>query len=211
MSSSPGNQTQWRMIDPAINEIWDVLGPDELAYLQHQVLGSAFEWTWYPGVILPTDITRQNLCVVEQGLNPPQFAHWIDLARPQDAALVRPVLDRLAQWHQQGLRVMRIKFNLLTRSTSDQHHYPHADIDDYENQVYSAIYYVADSDGDTCLFEQFAPRQSHAATVVCRCQPQANKLLIFDSRRFHASTSPCAHDRRCVLNVVYQLLPAQDN
>lgn len=42
-------------------------------------------------------------------------------------------------------------------------------------------------------------------TLSRRCQPQANKLLIFDARRFHASTSPCINTRRCVLNVVYQI------
>ena len=209
------NHHGYRMLPPVtidhnIWELYDVLPLDQHRWFHEQVMRADFAWSWYPGTILPSDLERQNNCVVLQGTNPPQFAHWINLNEQADRDLVNPVLDRLSMFHAKDLKIMKVKFNLLARDQDLDHHYPHADIDDFEHQVYTAIYYLHDSDGDTWLFDQYAPKQADSVTLLRRCTAQANKLLIFDARRFHASSGFSWPSRRVVMNIVYMVMQRRE-
>lgn len=193
------------MNDPGVHELFDLISIDEYNLLCHRVLSANFPWFYYPGTILPTDIQRQNDCVVIAGINPPQFSHFVNLQDYPDLPMIAPVLNQLSNFHGQNVKILKCKFNLLTKNPDATYHYPHADIDDFENQVYTAIYYIGENDGDTYLFDEFAPKISDIVSISQTIKPEHNKLAIFDARRFHASSGPTVLDRRVVLNIVYRI------
>jgi hypothetical protein len=98
-----------------------------------------------------------------------------------------------------------MKFNLLYKINDDTHHFPHTDVDELENNVKTAIYYVNDSDGETYLFNEKAPKHSDSVTIYKTVMPKKGKMLIFDSNTFHSSSSPIKSNIRIVLNVVFKI------
>jgi hypothetical protein len=78
---------------------------------------------------------------------------------------------------------------------------PH--VDSQENKFFSGILYLNDSDGYTFLFDQFYNDNFNNFTIYKKILPQANKLIIFDSNRYHASSNPYKNDFRTVINLVF--------
>jgi hypothetical protein len=173
--------------------------------LKEFVTNYRFPWSYYSGTILPTDVTYQNDCIVQTGINPPQFSHFMSVENSSNISLVAPILNCLANVFNSNIQILKLKFNLLTKSSDNTHHWPHADIDNYTDDVMTGLYYLIDSDGPTYLFEQFAPKESENISIVAKVEPEKGKLAIFDSRRFHASSSPTMNETRIVLNVVFRI------
>lgn len=101
---------------------------------------------------------------------------------------------------------IRVKFNMLHQVDSkyqSMYNTPHPD--DTETDItYSMVYYVNDSDGDTVMFNEFYDKNKpHSSlTIHQRIKPKKNRLVVFDSRRYHASSNPTMHQNRTVLNFV---------
>lgn len=160
-----------------------------------------FPWYYCEGTILPPDVD-DNLYVVPKGKNPFQFVHKADLENCPYINIIRPVLGTIVSQFGKNIQIIRVKFNLLTKSTSNDYHLPHTDIDDGK-QCYSSIYYINDSDGDTYLFNEFGPKESNDITLRTRVTPEKGTLVVFDAQRFHASSSPINNDVRIVMNIVF--------
>lgn len=171
--------------------------------LEGYVSSSNFKWGYYEGTILKTDLQYTNSCIVEQGTNPPQFSHFVDIKYNSNVIFIQPIFNQLAVFLNTNLKIMKCKFNLLTKRNCNSHHYPHSDLDDFNGKVYTAIYYINNTDGETYLFNEFAPKEQNSVTVNRKIIPKKGKILIFDSRRFHASSSPQQHEIRLVLNIVF--------
>jgi hypothetical protein len=99
-------------------------------------------------------------------------------------------------------KVERMKANLLMQKDlePDRYNTPHIDIPDAGFK--SLLYYVADSDGDTFLFnERYGDKKG--LTVRKRVAPRKNKAVLFDSSIWHASSPPRTHATRYVLNFIF--------
>lgn len=164
---------------------------------------SNFPWFFSAGTVLPEDIA-ENPYIIPLGINPPQFVHQIDLQKCSYIDLIAPVLNTLATEFQTNISVIKIKFNLLTKWGSDQHHFPHTDIDQTDD-CFTAIYYVTNTDGPTYLFDQFGPKTSDQLSVKTMIGPQKGKMAVFKADRFHASSSPTESEYRIVLNIVFKV------
>lgn len=129
----------------------------------------------------------------------PMFNSYEPFIRP----LTLTVMDKVKQF---DLTPVRIKFNMLRRTDFPENHYniPHIDFDTI-NKI-SALYYVNDSDGDTFLFnERFdETKVPEKLSIAQRVAPKKNRLVIFDSDRFHASSNPKTNPERIVINFVFQ-------
>jgi hypothetical protein len=170
--------------------------------IEEMVINPDFHWDLMPGNILPPDI-KDNPFIIPVGLNPPQFIHRINIDKYPYNDLLSPILKTLAIEFESDIYIIGAKFNLLTKSDSNQFHFPRTNV--YEtNNVYTAIYYVTDSDGPTYLFDQFGPKESDEVTIKTTIEPQKGKLAIFKADRFHASSSPVESDIRIVLNIVFK-------
>jgi hypothetical protein len=100
-----------------------------------------------------------------------------------------------------GLEVqcfIRTKANLLCTLGDvdiDQQHEIHTDIVSGEN-VYSIVYYVGESDGDTVMYD--GDKES------CRIPHKHNSAAMFNSMNTHRGSLPRQHKRRVVINIVFQ-------
>jgi hypothetical protein len=102
--------------------------------------------------------------------------------------------------------VVRVKGNILTqKENAPEYHYnsPHQDA---PAGCYSMIYYCDDSDGDTFLFDQYYEegKLPEKVTLHQRISPKKNRVLIFESNRYHASSNPRMHRDRMILNFVFK-------
>lgn len=170
-----------------------------------------FPWSYYVGTILPSDYTYTNDCIVTQGINPPQFSHFVKIESCPYIEIISPILNTLAGYFNTKIQIMKMKFNLLHKNSDATHHYPHTDVDELNDDIKTAIYYVNDSDGDTYLFNEKAPKQSENVTVYKTITPKKGKMLVFNSNQFHASSSPINNDIRLVLNIVFKVCYEKDS
>lgn len=110
--------------------------------------------------------------------------------------------------------LIEFRLNLFTRNTNTvPHHIPHIDIS-ADGKIMSALYYVNNSDGDTRFFTEFfdpdikryingySPSDFHIQTTSA---PEQGKVILFDSRRYHASSYPEKTPERIVLNMVFKI------
>lgn len=102
----------------------------------------------------------------------------------------------------QGLasaNLLRIKANLLVRSSSPNCPRPFTPHVDIPKPHWVLIYYVNDSDGDTVILDKMYPDCSNAV-VLHSVSPKKGRAILFDGRHYHCGTSPSKHDTRIVLN-----------
>ena len=99
-------------------------------------------------------------------------------------------------------QLIRIKSNILTKSSNNGYHSIHVD-QSYEHKVF--LYYVNDSDGDTVFFDQFWSPQNPSIptslTEQVRVAPKQGLGVVFDGLQYHCSTSPIDANLRCVINI----------
>jgi hypothetical protein len=102
--------------------------------------------------------------------------------------------------------IVRMKYNLLLPNPkfgSNNYNVPHLDMG--EDDFVTALYYVSDSTGDTVLFnEQYNGSKPDSLTIRERVSPKQNRLLIFKSNIWHASSNPVDGDRR-VINMILKI------
>lgn len=191
--------------DSNVSLIDNCIGEKEQNILENYVSNSKFPWGFYEGTILKSDIEYTNSCIIEKGINPPQFSHFVSVNNNPNIVFFQSIFNFIATYYNTNIHILKSKFNLLTKRVDSQYHYPHTDIDDFTEEIKSAIYYVNNSDGDTYLFNQFAPKTNDEVTIYKTFTPKKGSILLFDSRRFHASSGPVINEKRIVLNIVFRI------
>jgi hypothetical protein len=103
--------------------------------------------------------------------------------------------------------LLRIRLGLFTRSLiAAPYHNPHVD---FYQPHHSALYYVNDSDGDTCIFDQtfddVSLEQSliytaeQRFTLARRIAPKKGKMIGFPGKHYHASMHPTEASHRIAI------------
>ena len=107
--------------------------------------------------------------------------------------------------------IIRMKLNLtfpIANPTKElTHGMPHIDFEKgFEYKT--IIYYVNDSDGDTFVFNEkvMEDKLPEKLTVMERVQPKKNRVVLFESNRFHASSNPLVSTDRFVINFVFKTI-----
>ena len=102
----------------------------------------------------------------------------------------------------QNLLRMRLGFLLNTKYVMPhvryKHNTPHRDFD---QEHFTAIYYVNESDGETVIFHEIEPAEKYHP--MHKSMPEKGKLLLFNGWHFHASTCPKMFAKRIVLTMNY--------
>lgn len=182
---------------PMVNYIVEnFLSKTEENNIESLTKSANFNWNFTPNII-PGSKEIWHGTVIERGTNPFQMVHRFDVNKTNFQNIVSPIFNFLAKEFNSDIQILKSKFNLLHKSNDDMHHYPHLDVDE-PDAVYSSIYYVNDSDGDTYFF-------SDNGEILYTVTPSKGKMVIFDSNKFHASSSPLKNDYRIVLNIVFKL------
>lgn len=137
-----------------------------------------------------------------------QPSDWYPFIKPLVYSIVEAAGDTLTT-------LLRIRVGFLYPSAdSTDCNSPHLD---FNFPHKTACYYVADSDGDTVLFDQMASSvgkdltestlreyvETTEFTVAQRCEPKKGRVCVFDGYRFHSSSRPKKNDRRLVITINY--------
>mgnify|MGYP003317981900 FL=1 len=100
---------------------------------------------------------------------------------------------------------IRIKANMLLQDedATGKYHSPHIDVANQD--AVSMVYYLHDCDGDTILFDKKLSKFGGHTDLVelDRVTPKQGRAVIFNSNRFHASSSPVQNQRRVIINYVF--------
>lgn len=106
--------------------------------------------------------------------------------------------------------VQRIKANMCVRDieAKGMYHPPHVDVGNPD--AFSMVYYLHDdTDGDTVIFDrQYNPnnpskKQHEGLNELVRVTPKKGRAVVFNSNRYHASSIPAEHERRCIINYCF--------
>ena len=167
-----------------------------------------FPWFYMPATIVDVESGIESNTVHQKGINPFQFVHLLDLNAKENffprkanfIDVITPVLNHLAIEVNSNIRVLRCKFNFLPKNTDPSYHYPHVDVSDED--VITAIYYVNDSDGDTYFFD-------NELNITKKITPKKGRMVLFNSNKFHSSSSPIHNEYRIVINIVFKKLSEQ--
>jgi len=106
----------------------NIVSDEEADAIENLTTHPQFPWNYCAGTILPKDVD-ENPYVIPTGGNPFQFTHTVNLENCPYVDTIRPVLNAIATQFESNLQIIKVKFNLLTRSTSSDYHLPHTDID----------------------------------------------------------------------------------
>lgn len=181
----------------------------------HDTLNSP-EFPWYLNkktVKLSDPILSLASVINEQTKDTQQFTHtFFNEGEPKSGyyGLISEMLTHIERMGYLIDDIIRIKANLLTKDSDypeDFHHIAHSDT--YGEDTVSLLYYVNDSDGDTFFFNEFFD-ESHEnkvekITLQKRITPKKGNAIFFDSKQFHASSSPKDSDVRIVINYVFKI------
>lgn len=135
----------------------------------------------------------------------PQLIHVVGGNNSADAQIISPLMYNISELVGFKPKFQRIKVNLLwpnaLRNNPNSYHRPHADHGQIDAK--SLIYYVNDSDGDTIIFDKHWNGENPGKlTAVERITPKAGAAVLFDSTRYHTSSSP-TKNVRSVINFIF--------
>jgi hypothetical protein len=119
--------------------------------------------------------------------------------------ILRELIQKFFEKHNLSIKeVIRVKANILTRSTNADYHSPHIDTD-IPHLVF--LYYVNNSDGDTFFFDKFYSKgleiEEDKLLVKEKMSPKQGRGILFNGHQYHASSSPNQSDLRCVINFCF--------
>ena len=182
--------------------------------LYNTITYSNFEWFLHQSTIhRRNSITDYKAGVVYDGKtqDSPQFVHpFFDEGEFHPFFdLVEPFKLYMEDHNIFPKRLIRIKANMMMREPDfPLNHYntPHTDIKDIDSdKIYSLLYYLNDSDGDTFIFNEVGITIPDKLTIAHRVTPKQGRAVIFKSNQFHASSPPIDSLKRMVINFVFEI------
>jgi hypothetical protein len=161
---------------------------------------------------LNTDITEENIPFFYRAFNVEgsklsQFTHHCfdmdDDNKPVQSeyfGTIYPILYFIEKEFKLTItELIRIKFNIITSKhlkIEDLNTAIHRDIIK-DDGTYSFLYYINDSDGDTCFY-------SEDNKIIQQVSPVKNSGVLFNSYIKHRATPPINTDARFVINVIFK-------
>jgi hypothetical protein len=121
--------------------------------------------------------------------------------------MLQNIMDRL----QVRFVVSSIRINHMNQSCAKptlKYDIPHVDIQDIGANMYTLIYYVNNSDGETILYDQTCRGSNYdneiplKLTCLERISPRKNRVLLFNANQLHSAPAYCTEDRYVInLNI----------
>lgn len=177
--------------------------------LHNTILDTSFPWRYQDFTINNKNVP---LCInTHEYRDTPYFHHVLYkndyTLKSEYIELVRPLL--LFFEYRTGYKIkniVRIVTNLLLPTEKPIRGIPHIDAN-FTNKfkLKTLLYYINDSDGDTCLFKEvFKDKEVYEVSIQDKVTPTMGKAIVFDSNQFHCSTTPIKN-RRLVINAILEI------
>lgn len=175
--------------------------------LYNRINSTSFRWNYQDGTIDPK---HGPDCYDEPPYrDTPYFQHiaYRENVVSENYELFKPMLYFFEYKTGYEIRnVIRIVNNLVMPTEKNWPGLPHVDSSYNEKiNLKTMLYYVNNIDGDTLLFaEKFSGKKPTSLTLVNSSSPKMGKAIVFDSNRFHCSSTPTKH-RRMVINFILEV------
>lgn len=149
-------------------------------------------WYYYPGTV---NSQTSNY------FDSPQFVHILAEDGKQYSNNLIDLLPLISAIPYDVSSIMRIKCN-FKQPRYDLKNCSPPHVDSNNLNFITGVYYVNDSDGDTILYSQLNDNINYPETFteINRVTPKKGRMILFDGRRYHSSSSPIKHSTRVVLN-----------
>lgn len=122
---------------------------------------------------------------------------------PKLYSMIEPMINTVKDKFPFELEVARVRIGMFLPSPQGGVHNPHVD---YYMPHYTLLYYVNDSDGDTFIWNEKAPREDPEAypeqfTLLDRISPKKNRAVLFNGMHYHSSSRPHFHRERIAITI----------
>ena len=162
---------------------------------------------------VPTNFVHgMDVFVDENTIDSIQFVHYAILQNDRSFmfSYLRPLTYMIEDAIDKTItRIHRIKINHqspIPNFNKDNYNIPH--VDDVNYRLWTLIYYINDSDGDTFLFNEHYPTTGEhisKLTLLSRITPKMGKAIVFPSTQFHAGSNPINSPGRYVINITFEV------
>ena len=174
--------------------VLDVLSPEHYAELKEQIDGNQFGWYFL-------NDHNYGLATDDEAINF-GFRHLLIADNNSNSGfsgMVLPIVFAIKDAVGQKLEeIVSVHANMTINIGRQHGGHPHTDCqsvkDTETSELYSAIYYVDDCDGDTLFFED------DKKTVFHRQTPVANSMIVFHRTVTHSATLPMVSQKRRIIN-----------
>lgn len=105
-----------------------------------------------------------------------------------------PIFFEALNKYKKGLKpekLFRIRAGMFIKNQTDHPHHPHVD---FSWEHITMLYYVNDSDGPTKIYNE------NKTKIIKEIHPKRGRVVFFDGKTYHASSSPKHHPSRIVIN-----------
>ena len=167
--------------------------------IESKLLGTDFGWYYFP------ETADKNLSHTDNNvLDCYQFTHTVyfyNIGVNSDYyMLIKKILNHVEKNEDIKVKkILRIKANFTVPNINfKSNNYTRIHKDEHKENIYSFLYYVNDSDGDTRFFND-------KFKLINSSKPKKGTGALFKSTTFHAGSCPTNHDKRVVINFVFEV------
>jgi hypothetical protein len=177
----------------------NVVGKTHLSLIQKEMSSQNFGWYFH------TDINNSEIDYIPSRVG---FVHTFvrqNVSRSDYSSLIMPIVWAAIDATEEKLvQIIRVKANLTLNMNGEESITPHQDLEpncDPSWNMWSAIFYVYNGDGDTIFYKD------DEITETDRIKPSENSMVLFDSNIFHYGSLPRIDTNRKIINIVFATMP----
>jgi hypothetical protein len=144
--------------------------------------------------------------------NTPGFGNLIYYHKHEEnphLGFFQPLVDAIIEKSNMTLtKLLRVRAGFLLNTKYIMHHAPYKHNTphrDYEQEHYTAVYYVHESDGETVIFRETEEAEKYYP--LHKSLPQQGKMVLFNGLHYHASTCPKMFTKRLAITVNFAATP----
>ncbi len=166
--------------------------------IESKMLDTAFGWYYSPETA-DEDFSHTDNNVMDSY----QFTHTVyfyDTGVNSDYyILIKKILNHVEKIEDIKVKkILRIKANFTVPNINFKlNNYTRIHKDEHEKNDYTFLYYVNDSDGDTRFFDD-------KFKLINSIKPKKGTGALFKSKTLHSGSCPINHDKRLVINFVFE-------
>lgn len=187
--------------------------------IYQQLSSPQFPWSYYTHVIFNDQIARSRVTNIDNFTEElPCFRHTFYTLTPSVKSsnydLIEPIVTAIKQYFSPNTTVIESVYGnlmlqnpLYTRSALAHVDRVYSRSDYLQHDTYTGLYYLNTCDAETVLYNEHYDIDSlfpQSMTEYQRIRPEYNKLVLWDSRRFHSSPA-CGDTSRFLVNLNFSV------
>jgi hypothetical protein len=163
------------------------------------LFGQSFPWYFYEASVDIYDNSPSVLrhCFIKEEQN---NSSWTEI--------LKELFQKISETLETDISFISAHANLSFPSSENYTACPHIDSDQFDDNCYTAIYYLHDVDGDTTVYNQTAKTNNEIDISILTPQltvtPEANRLVVWPAATIHTAP-PTSSKPRIVVNLNFRV------